>query len=199
MIRSAAGGMLLIDDAHDLAPSQDPGDESIGRVTNLLLTETQRTRGQTVVVLAGLKEGLKKYIGSDYGLESRFQFHVHIDNYSPAQMVQIMEQHTVVAGYQFEAGLVPRLQKHLEDGADVEGGGNALLGMVERAIQSNRNRMFLRWRDEQSSEQSDSKELVAADFRIGIKLAADEELKSQIDQEVDELIGMDDAKTWFGL
>ena len=116
--------------------------------------------------------------------------------------VQIMAQYTVEAGYEFEAGLELRLQKHLEDGADIDSGGNArsAMAMVERAIQANRDRMFRRWNSESAEaepqQHSDANLLIAADFRIGVKLGADELLKGQLDEEVSDLIGMQAAKDW---
>ena len=84
----AVGGVFVIDDAHNLA-AEESADDSVNRVTNLLLTESQRTRGQTVVVVCGLKDGVAKFMASNYGLESRFPLHVHIDDYTPSQLGQV--------------------------------------------------------------------------------------------------------------
>ena len=200
----AMGGILLIDDAHLLAQNVDgDGDDTGARVTSALLTELQRTFGQIVVVLAGLKDGMAKFMVSSYGLESRFPFAVQISDYSAGELVKIMESMAGKLGYEFEDDLGQRLQKHLEDGTDLSGGGNASKAkvLVDRAIQSNRERLYHSF--EQLGATSDATDhatrstvLTAADFRIGAKLGADDEVKRQVDREVSELIGMDAAKEW---
>ena len=104
----ASGGILLIDDAHNLVAADPTVDDTSVRVTSVLLTEIQRSLGQTVVVLAGHKEGLTKFMASNYGLESRFSYHVHIQDYNMKDLVQIMEQHAQGGGCTFEGGS-PRL------------------------------------------------------------------------------------------
>jgi Cdc6-like AAA superfamily ATPase len=198
----AMGGVLFIDDAHALVQNVDiDGDDSGVRVTSALSSELQRTFGQVVVVLAGLKDGMAKFMASNYGLESRFPFQVHIDDYSAAELVKIMESMAEKSGYQFEDNLRSRLQKHLEDGTDLASGGNANKAkvLVDRAIQSNRERMYNSIEELGANDAKGAIKgsvLTAADFRIGAKLGADDEVKRKVDREVSELIGMDAAKEW---
>jgi SpoVK/Ycf46/Vps4 family AAA+-type ATPase len=208
----AAGGVLLIDDAHDLAKSDDSqATVSAAQIQGVLLREMQNWEGHVTVVFAGLKDGLSKLMAAP-NMESRVAFHVHIDDYSPAELVVVMEQYAAsksTPGFVFEGGLQEKLLKHLEDGTDMPSGGSVTQAhaIVDRAIQSNQSRMFDRTLRESNVDVPDpalpaaeqplgKNVLIAADFRIGVKLGAGDEVKHQLDRGVEELIGMHAAKEW---
>ena len=209
----AAGGVLLIDDAHDLVKSDDSqATVSAAQIQGVFLSEMQNWEGHVTVVFAGFKDGMSKLMASP-NIESRFAFHLHIDSYSHAELVLIMEQYAAsksTPGFVFEDGLQAKLQKHLEDGTDLSSGGSVIQAhaIVDRAIQSSQSRMFDRTLLESNmdvpdpalpvAEQAIGKNvLIAADFRIGIKLGAGDEVKHQLDRGVEELIGMHAAKEWY--
>ena len=85
----AAGGVLLVDDAHDLVKSDDAQTTvSASQIQGVFLSEMQNWEGHVTVIFAGLKDGLTKLMASP-NIESRFPYHVHIDNYCPAELVRI--------------------------------------------------------------------------------------------------------------
>ena len=205
----AAGGVLLVDDAHDLVKSDDAQTTvSASQIQGVFLSEMQNWEGHVTVIFAGLKDGLTKLMASP-NIESRFPYHVHIDNYCPAELVRIMEQYAGskhTTGFVFEDGLQAKLQKHLEDGTDMSGGGSVSQAhaIVDRAVQSNQSRMFDRTLRESNMDPAlpavelaiGKNVLIAADFRIGTKLGAGDEVKHELDRGVEELIGMQAAKDW---
>jgi hypothetical protein len=191
--QQAAGGVLFIDEAHDMCKSDDSSDGgSAHKLQSAIMSGMDEWEGRVTVVLAGYKDPMTKLMGSNPALENKFlNHHVHIDDYSTAEFVQIMEQHATAKSFVFEDDLRLQLESHLEAGVDRSSFNvRSAEALVERAIQDNRDRMF------KGSQQSGKNALNAADFRIGGKLGADEDRKSTLDREIDELIGMKNAKDW---
>jgi Cdc6-like AAA superfamily ATPase len=191
----AAGGVLFIDEAHDMCKADaDTGavDSSAQKLQSALLSSMDEWEGRVTVVLAGYKDLMTKLMGSSQALENKFRFHIHIDDYTTAELVQIMEQYALTLGFAFEDGLNDQLVSHLNDSPDSSNFNvRSVLGLVQRAIQDNRDRMF-----KAGSQQLSTNSLSAADFHLGGKLGADEDRKSELDREIEDLIGMKVAKDW---
>lgn len=88
VIERAIGGVLFIDEAYILNKKDngnDYGDEAVG----VLLEEMENRRGEFVTIIAGYQREIKEFLETNPGLESRFNQHYHIDDYTPDEMVQI--------------------------------------------------------------------------------------------------------------
>jgi hypothetical protein len=167
-------------------------DSSAQKLQSALLSSMDEWEGRVTVVLAGYKDLMTKLMGSSQALENKFRFHIHIDDYTTAELVQIMEQYALTLGFAFEDGLNDQLLSHLNDSPDSSNFNvRSVLGLVQRAIQDNRDRMF-----KAGSQQLSTNSLSAADFHLGGKLGADEDRKSELDREIEDLIGMKVAKDW---
>jgi SpoVK/Ycf46/Vps4 family AAA+-type ATPase/DNA-binding beta-propeller fold protein YncE len=223
LFTEAKGGALFIDEAYSLvgdgadATNGGGGRDSYGtEAVRTMLTELENHRGTTCVVLAGYRDKMGRLLRADPGLPSRFPFSVHIPDYTPAEVAQIAQQHAGLQGYTVVDELLPKIEAHIEHvhggGSDVDANGRLAVNIVEAAIQQRAVRIDMQQQQQQqaatdtSNEDDDdasstcstevSMELAAADFGIGKKLG-DELLKEQIDKEVEELIGMGEAKEWF--
>jgi len=90
VIDKAMDGVLFIDEAYELAPDwggrSDPyADEAVS--TLLKAMEDQRDR--IVVIAAGYKDQISKFIKSNPGLASRFKTNIDFENYGPAELLEI--------------------------------------------------------------------------------------------------------------
>lgn len=86
IIEKAKGGVLFIDEAYTLlGEGKDYGQEAI----DTLLKEMEDNRDDLVVIVAGYDEPMKKFIGSNPGLQSRFNRYIHFDDYSGKQLFSI--------------------------------------------------------------------------------------------------------------
>ena len=83
----AQGGVLFIDEAHNLAVG---GDKDFGLQAIATINQRMDTdRGKMVVIFAGYPDGIKELLNKDPGLKSRFNAVIHFPDYTPAELTAI--------------------------------------------------------------------------------------------------------------
>lgn len=88
-IKSAAGGVLFIDEAYNLF-TNDPDRRDYGhRVIETLLTYLSMEQTNMIVVLAGYTVEMEHLLQSNPGLKSRFSYIFHFNDYTPEQLMKI--------------------------------------------------------------------------------------------------------------
>ncbi|HWS86352.1 MAG TPA: AAA family ATPase [Pyrinomonadaceae bacterium] len=85
----ALGGVLFIDEAYTLATG---GENDFGReAVETLLKMMEDHRDDLVVIVAGYTGKMQDFLDSNPGLRSRFNKHVHFDDYGVEQLVKIFK------------------------------------------------------------------------------------------------------------
>lgn len=85
-IKEAKGGVLFIDEAYSLNKGEnDYGQESI----DTILKAMEDYRDDFVVIVAGHRDLMEKFINSNPGLKSRFNKYIQFDDYNEDELVQI--------------------------------------------------------------------------------------------------------------
>ncbi|MGL6104436.1 MAG: AAA family ATPase, partial [Exiguobacterium acetylicum] len=128
-IRDALGGVLFIDEAYALnGGANDFGKEAI----DTLVDEMTKHQDNLVVVLAGYEQQMNALLASNPGLKSRFKRSFHFPNYSPDELIQIIEGYAARFGYE----LTEDARLTLTEKIDVVPNGNAraAITIVEQAI-----------------------------------------------------------------
>ena len=88
-IKSAAGGVLFIDEAYNLfVDDQDRHDFGL-RVIETLLTYLSMEQTNMIVILAGYTIEMENLLQSNPGLKSRFSYIFHFNDYTPEQLMKI--------------------------------------------------------------------------------------------------------------
>jgi len=85
----ALGGVLFIDEAYTLASggANDFGQEAV----ETLLKMMEDHREDLVVIVAGYTGRMQEFLDSNPGLRSRFNKHIHFDDYGVEQLVKIFK------------------------------------------------------------------------------------------------------------
>lgn len=119
-VQEALGGCLFLDEAYALIDSGtgvgSHGDVFSQEAMRTLLTEVENNRTNLMVVLGGYKDKMNKMMRADEGLARRFPSRLDLDDYSPEELARISEMHARKSHQRdFQPGLVPKLQKHIEN------------------------------------------------------------------------------------
>ena len=89
VIDEALGGMLFIDEAYALVPSDsqrnDFGEEAVAVLTKRM----EDHRSDLAVIVAGYTEPMRHFLESNPGLKSRFLNVLHFEDYDPGQLREI--------------------------------------------------------------------------------------------------------------
>lgn len=86
IVERAMGGVLFIDEAYTLSQNNDQyGREAI----DTLMKRMEDDRGKFVCIVAGYKHEMDEFLSANPGLGSRFNYRLHIDDYTVAELAQI--------------------------------------------------------------------------------------------------------------
>ena len=86
----AMGGVLFIDEAYTLAPADKKSDFG-QEVIDTLLKRMEDDRGKFVVIAAGYKNEMQRFIDSNPGLKSRFNTYIDIPDYNVDELCQLCD------------------------------------------------------------------------------------------------------------
>ncbi|HEV7935713.1 MAG TPA: right-handed parallel beta-helix repeat-containing protein, partial [Actinomadura sp.] len=108
----ARGGVLFIDEAYTLTPS-DRGSGDFGQeAVDTLLKLMEDHRDDTVVIVAGYTQEMAHFLASNPGLSSRFSRHVEFADYTADDLVTIVQRQAAAQGYEIKDELLPSLREH---------------------------------------------------------------------------------------
>ncbi|MBD1854276.1 MULTISPECIES: AAA family ATPase [Leptolyngbya] len=143
VIESALGGVLFIDEAYSLVPAERSdifGQEAV----NTLLKMMEDHREDLVVIVAGYKGEMARFIDSNPGLKSRFARSIHFEDYSPAELVEIFKTRCEQGGYLVSDETlkkVTQLVKQFEEQIGQLGNGRFVRNIFDRCIANQCNRL----------------------------------------------------------
>ena len=112
VIKKAMGGVLFIDEAYYLYRpdnERDYGQESI----EILLQVMENHRDDLVVILAGYKDRMETFFGSNPGMASRIAHHIDFPDYSEAELMQIARLMLEKLNYRFDADAEPVFGRYI--------------------------------------------------------------------------------------
>lgn len=144
VIDSALNGVLFIDEAYTLnsgSGGNDFGSEAIAT----LLKRMEDERDRLIVVVAGYKEDMDKFLKSNSGLQSRFNRYMDFVDYSPIELMQIFQLFSSSNNYQISERAKQVLSSFFEQiylNRDKNfGNGRTVRNVFEKVVESQANRI----------------------------------------------------------
>lgn len=113
IIDSALDGVLFIDEAYTLASggSNDYGHEAVAT----LLKRMEDNRDRLIVIIAGYKDEMQKFIDMNPGLQSRFTRYINFEDYNALALARIFHLNAKRYGYTLSPDADRRLNTVLID------------------------------------------------------------------------------------
>jgi SpoVK/Ycf46/Vps4 family AAA+-type ATPase len=87
-VAEALDGILFIDEAYSLT-SQGGKYDFAGEAITELIAHMENKRDRLVVIVAGYKEEMEKFMDGNPGLKSRFKNVINFEDYSPSELFEI--------------------------------------------------------------------------------------------------------------
>jgi len=126
VFEESLGGVLFIDEAYTLSRQSggsggDFGQEAIDTLVKLM----EDHRDEVAVIVAGYTDEMQKFLDANPGLASRFSKTIEFENYSPAELVQIIGRMVAAGDYVLSKEAIPLLLQHFGTIATDPNFGNA--------------------------------------------------------------------------
>ena len=135
--KSALDGILFIDEAYSLAGGLNQGGSGdFGReAIDTLLKFMEDNRDRIVVIVAGYRNEMRRFIDSNPGLASRFTKTIEFPPYAADELATILRLMATRQNYQLPDDLERKIKPWIESGMRSESWGNAraMRTLLERA------------------------------------------------------------------
>jgi SpoVK/Ycf46/Vps4 family AAA+-type ATPase len=120
----ARGGVLFIDEAYTLSSSRGSGHDFGREAIDTLVKLMEDHRDEVVVIAAGYEREMAGFLAANPGLSSRFSHRVRFADYTPDELVTIVNQHATDSGYECTGPTVAALRTHFATMGRGESFGN---------------------------------------------------------------------------
>ena len=143
VVEKALGGVLFIDEAYALSStcSNDFGDEAIETLVKLM----EDHRDDLVVIVAGYTDEMQTFLKSNTGLMSRFNRFITFDDYSDAELLEIMSSMADKAGFSLEPEALERVCAYIAGMDENErrefGNARGIRNLFEKVVVHQANRV----------------------------------------------------------
>ena len=145
VVQQAIHGVLFIDEAYALVPEDGNGQDYGQEAISTLLKRMEDYRDSLVVIIAGYRNEMQRFIDSNPGLQSRFNRYIDVPDYTGAELTDIFKMYMKKNQYT----LAPDAENYLREQLDYavahkdRNFGNARFArnVFEKSIQQQANRL----------------------------------------------------------
>jgi type VII secretion ATPase EccA len=150
IIDSALDGVLFLDEAYALVATGAKNDFGLVAI-DTLLARMENDRDRLVVIIAGYRADLDRFLDTNEGLRSRFTRSIVFPSYSAAELVEIAVAMAAMRDSRFE----PQALRHLEElfGQLADSSTPDSVGVARRSLDIAGNGRFVRNVVERSEEE----------------------------------------------
>lgn len=93
VIEEAQGGILFIDEAYALAREGDDSKDFGKEALEILVREMSDGNPDIAIMVAGYPKEMDVFLGANPGLKSRFGNYFHFEDYTPEELLEIVQKH----------------------------------------------------------------------------------------------------------
>jgi AAA+ superfamily predicted ATPase len=143
VVDSALGGVLFIDEAYSLV-DDNLGGKSFGDLAiDVLVKRMEDDRDKLMVVVAGYEEPMQNFIESNEGLKSRIPLKLYFEDYTPDQLVEVVERFAAKDGFKMDSMCI----KKFHDAAisisqsEIKGNGRDMRNVYEKTVRNQSSRV----------------------------------------------------------
>jgi stage V sporulation protein K len=146
IVQSAKDGVLFIDEAYTLSPSE--GQDSFGQeAIDTLLKRMEDMRENLVIIVAGYQEEMQRFIESNPGFKSRFNKYISFEDYKPEELIQIFKSIVTKNNYKVDEdlilGLSARFNELYHSRTKSFGNGRVVRNLFEKIVENQSNRLAI--------------------------------------------------------
>ena len=145
VIQQALDGVLFIDEAYALVPESGNGSDYGQEAIATLLKRMEDHRDRLVVIIAGYKDEMQRFIDSNPGLQSRFNRYIDFPDYSGKELSEIFKMYMKKNQYTLaddaEEYLKERFDYVVEHKDRNFGNARYARNVFEKSIQQQANRL----------------------------------------------------------
>ena len=145
VIAKALDGVLFIDEAHSLVPEGGAGNDYGQEAISTILKRMEDYRDRLVVIVAGYKNEMQRFIDSNPGLQSRFNRYIDFPDYTGTELTDIfkmyMKKNQYTLSKETEAYLKERFNYAVAHKDRNFGNARYARNVFEKSIQAQANRL----------------------------------------------------------
>ena len=144
VVKQAKGGVLFIDEAYSLT-SRDAGDDYGIEAIDTLVKEMEDNRGDLVVIVAGYRDEMERFLKANTGLVSRFNKYIDFEDYTQDQLLEILRMMAEKAGMTIQEEALTLVREYLMDMEEEKrhdfGNARGIRNVFERIVTNQANRL----------------------------------------------------------
>ena len=167
VIMKALDGVLFIDEAYSLVPEDGGGSDYGQEAISTILKRMEDYRDRLVVIVAGYKDEMQRFIDSNPGLQSRFNRYIDFPDYTGQELTEIFKMYMKKNQYTLndstEAYLRTRFEIAVEKKDRNFGNARYARNVFEKSIQAQANRLA----GQTNLSKDELTEIVISDLREG--------------------------------
>ena len=146
ILDNALGGILFIDEAYTLNQTYSAGSDSFGlEAIDTILKYMEDNKDSLMVIVAGYKQPMIRFLGSNPGLASRFNRHIHFDDYTDLELIEVFKSMALSNQYVIDAEAYAALQIAMSAFRSHEGdnfsNARAVRNLFEKSIEKQASRI----------------------------------------------------------
>jgi SpoVK/Ycf46/Vps4 family AAA+-type ATPase len=204
-IEEAKGGILFIDEAYALARESDDSKDFGKEAIEVLIKEMSDGDADIAVMVAGYPTEMDVFLKSNPGLKSRFANYFHFDDYSPEELLEIVQRNAKEKNVKLSDDASSHLYEQLMEGFRTRdksfGNARYAIGILSEAKMNMGLRLM---KDEGLNEltneqlsliqKEDIEKIFEQKSKRKVHLQINEKLLQSALHDLDKLIGVNNVK-----